>query len=175
MAVAAPVSVSVTAPVAVPRVPVAFGVYCTLIVQVPPPAATMVPFVQVVPVARIAKVPVVPGAPAVLATVGAAVNVSGPVPLLVTVIVPLCADLVPVTSDGSGPEKPTTALANPVPVSATGEPVTETLAVMVAVPLAGPTAVGAKATLIVQFAPAAKVAPQLGAPGGNVPVVTRVN
>ena len=174
---AAPVSVIVTVPVAVPMVPVAFGTYCTLIVHVPPPAATTVPFKQVVPVVRIEKLPVLPAAPAVLATVGAAVNVSGPVPLLVTVIIPLFVLLVAgvETRGRVGPEKPTTALAVPPPVSVTGEPVTGTLAVMVTLPLDGPAAVGAEATLIVQLAPAGKVVPQLDAPGGNVPLVTRVN
>jgi hypothetical protein len=102
---------------------------------------------------------------------------SGPVPLLVTVIVPVFVVVVAgvVTSDGVGPEKPTIALAVPPPVSETGEPVTGTLAVIVTLPLDGPTAVGAEATLIVQFAPADKVVPQLGAPAGNAPVVTRVN
>jgi hypothetical protein len=145
-----------------------------MIVQVPPPAATTVPFVQVPP-AGIEKVP--PAVPT-FATVGAAVNVSPPVPLLVTVIVLVLVVVFAgvVTINGLGAEKPTTALASPVPVSVTAEPVTGTLAVMVTVPPAGPTAVGANATLIVQFAPADKVVPQFGAPAGNgVAVKTRVN
>jgi len=44
---------------------------------------------------------------------------------------------------------------------------------MVAVPFAGPVAVGEKTTLIVQFAPAARVPPQLGAPPGNPPLAMR--
>jgi hypothetical protein len=98
-----------------------------MIVQVPPPAATTVPFVQVPPV--IEKLPVVVAPPPVFATVGAAVNVSAPVPLLVTVIVPLCGVLVPVTSDGVGPEKPATALAVvPAPVNSIAPTSTEPFA-----------------------------------------------
>ena len=48
----------------------------------------------------------------------------------------------------------------PVPVSATGEPCTATLAVMASEPGAAPVAVGENCTLIVQVAPAAKVPPQ---------------
>ena len=56
----------------------------------------------------------------------------------------------------------------PVPESATGEPVTGTLAVMVAVPLAAPVAVGVNTTLMVQVVAAARVATQVppAAPAG---------
>src|SRR6202035_125440 len=49
----------------------------------------------------------------------------------------------------------------PVPVNVTGDPVTATLAVMVNVPFAGPTAVGGNVTVIVQVEGGANVAPQL--------------
>jgi hypothetical protein len=68
--------------------------------------------------------------------------------------------------------------AVPVPVSVTGEPVTGTLAVMVSVPLYDCTAVGANVTLMVQVAPAAKVAPQFPPvrekPAGKAPRVMPV-
>src|SRR5271165_4134396 len=51
--------------------------------------------------------------------------------------------------------------ATPVPLSATGEPVTGTLAKMVSVPVTAPSAVGVNTTLMVQVAPAAKVAVQV--------------
>ena len=54
-----------------------------------------------------------------------------------------------------------TTAATPVPVNATGEPVTGTLAVIAAVPVDAPVAVGENTTLIVQVAPAAKVVPQV--------------
>ena len=67
----------------------------------------------------------------------------------------------------------------PVPVRPTGEPVTPTLAVMVAVPVEAPTAVGEKTTLMVQVAPPpASVAAQVppAAPAGleNGAVTTTV-
>src|SRR5882672_2387987 len=65
--------------------------------------------------------------------------------------------------------------ATPAPLNCTGEPTTVTLATKTAVPVAAPTAVGVNTTLIVQFAPAASVVPQLGAPPGKVPVVIREN
>src|ERR1700692_3479907 len=50
--------------------------------------------------------------------------------------------------------------ATPAPVSATGEPVTVyPVEVMAMEPVAAPTAVGEKVTVMVQFAPAAKVVP----------------
>src|SRR5271165_1195507 len=51
--------------------------------------------------------------------------------------------------------------ATPVPLSATGEPVTGTLAKIVNVPVTAPSAVGVNTTLMVQVAPAAKVAVQV--------------
>ena len=51
--------------------------------------------------------------------------------------------------------------ATPVPLSVTGEPLTDTLAVMVAVPVFAPRLDGEKVTLMVQAAPAAKVVPQV--------------
>jgi len=54
-----------------------------------------------------------------------------------------------------------TVAAPPVPLRATGEPLTVTLAVMVTVPVFEPTLVGENVTVIVQEAPAAKVAPQV--------------
>ena len=55
-----------------------------------------------------------------------------------------------------------TTAATPVPLSATGEPVTGTLPVMVTVPFARPGgAVGENVTRMVQLAFAAKVAPQV--------------
>jgi hypothetical protein len=57
----------------------------------------------------------------------------------------------------------------PVPLSATGEPVTALLAVIVTDPVAGPEIVGANCTTIVQEAPAANVARQVppGIPAGR--------
>src|SRR5271169_2111423 len=49
----------------------------------------------------------------------------------------------------------------PVPLSATGEPVTATLAKMVSVPDAAPVAVGVNTTLMVQVAPVARVVVQV--------------
>src|ERR1700704_3589895 len=96
-------------------------------VQVPPFAATTKPFTHCVPDAgaTMAKAP----GPPVLATVGFAVNVSGPLPLLVTVIVPVLTVLVAgvVVSTGLGAEKPTTA-CRAVPLRAIGEPVTTSTA-----------------------------------------------
>jgi hypothetical protein len=54
--------------------------------------------------------------------------------------------------------------AKPVPLSATGEPATATLARMVSVSLYDCAAVGANVTLMVQVPPAAKVVPQLPPP-----------
>ena len=51
--------------------------------------------------------------------------------------------------------------ATPVPLSATGEPVTATLAKMLSVPDTAPVAVGVNTTLMVQVAPAARVAVQV--------------
>src|ERR1700726_4075410 len=51
--------------------------------------------------------------------------------------------------------------ATPVPVSATGEPLTATLAAMVAVPVFAPVEVGENTMLIVQLTPAASVAVQV--------------
>ncbi len=51
-----------------------------------------------------------------------------------------------------------------MPLSVTGEPVTVTLAVMVSVAGTAPTAVGENTTLIVQVAPAFRVAPQVPPP-----------
>src|SRR5215472_8030251 len=61
------------------------------------------------------------------------------------------------------------ATVTPLPLRVTGEPLTGTLAVMVKLPVTEPSAVGENTTFIVQFAPAARVAPQLGAPAGNGP------
>jgi len=54
-----------------------------------------------------------------------------------------------------------TVAATPVPLRATGEPLTVTLAVMVTVPVFAPAVVGENVTVIVQLAPAAKVVPQV--------------
>jgi hypothetical protein len=51
--------------------------------------------------------------------------------------------------------------ATPVPLSPTGEPATVTFAVIVTVPVFEPVVVGENVTVIVQEAPAAKVAPQV--------------
>src|ERR1700687_2419774 len=61
------------------------------------------------------------------------------------------------------------ALSTPVPLSATGEPMTGTLAVMASVPVAAPAAVGRNTTLMVQVVPAARVVPQVppAAPAGR--------
>jgi len=74
--------------------------------------------------------------PLVLVTVGFAVNVNGPLPVLVTVIVPVLTVLVAgvVVSTGLGAEKPTTA-CRAVPLSAIGEPVTTSAAPPGAVPV----------------------------------------
>lgn len=99
VAVPIPVPVTVTFPVAVV---VPEGAYCTTIVQLAPGLTTW-PDTQVPPVA-IEKVP--PAAPT-FATVGAAVNVNGPglaAPVLLTVMVPVCVVVVPVTKDGAGAE-----------------------------------------------------------------------
>src|SRR5258706_93318 len=85
-----------------------------------PPAATTPPLTHCVPEAgaTIAKAPV----PVTLVTVGAADRVSGPLPVLFTVIVPLLT--LPLAGAefraGLGPAKPTTARM-PVPVRAAGE------------------------------------------------------
>jgi hypothetical protein len=80
-----------------------------------PPALTTEPLAQVPPV--IANVP--PAVPT-LVTLGAAVNVNGPavapVAVLLTVMVPLCAVVVPVTSEGVGPAN---VIVAPVTVNVT--------------------------------------------------------
>jgi hypothetical protein len=81
-------------------------------------------------------------------------------PLFVTVR--LCAELVvPVAQLPNAKEFGVTVAdrvnPTPVPLRDTGEPVTATLAVIVALPVVGPLAVGANTTLIVQEAPAASV------------------
>ncbi len=57
--------------------------------------------------------------------------------------------------------------ARPVPVNATGELVTVTFPVTVAVPFAVPAAVGENTTLMVQVEAAARVAPQVPAAAGD--------
>ena len=68
-----------------------------------------------------------------------------------------------VTPVGTVPvsEKLRVPAATPVPVNATGEPVTGTLPVMVTVPVLAPALVGENLTMIVQVEAAAKVAPQV--------------
>src|ERR1700722_8078974 len=121
-----------------------------------------------------------------------AVIVSGPPPVLVTVttLVTAARDAGIVNLSVGKPSAvasvPLVALvklsvptAVPVPLSATGEPVTVTPAPYATVSVRSYVVVaadgGAKSTLIVHDAPALSVAPQFGAPVGNVPVVTRAN
>jgi hypothetical protein len=54
-----------------------------------------------------------------------------------------------------------TTAATPVPVSVTGEPIIATFEVIVRVEDTNPIAVGEKATVMVQLAPAARVAPHV--------------
>ena len=68
--------------------------------------------------------------------------------------------------------------ATPVPVRLTLTGVTVTpVPATVSVPVCAPVNadVGANCSLTVHEAPTASVLPQLGAPAGNVPLVTRVN
>ena len=113
LAVAMPVPVMVTFAVAVAVGVVVDGVYCTMIVQLPP-GATAAPLTQVPPV--FAKVP--PAAPTFV-TVGVAVRVRGPVAVaaLVTVIVPVSTAVLAVVgaSVGEGAE-----IATAAPVTVNG-------------------------------------------------------
>jgi hypothetical protein len=92
------------------------GVYLTAMVQVPPAAAITIPDAQLPPAIENLLAVV----PTVLVMVGAAVSVSAPVPVLVTVIAPfftvMSAGLD--VSAGDGAEK-VTAAWTPVPDSGT--------------------------------------------------------
>ncbi len=132
------------------RVPVAVGVKVTLMVQLAP-AATLVPFLQVVPAAG-AKSPL--GSTLVM--------VSMTVPLFVSVttwvgLVVLRGWLpklkFPVDRLTAGPE------GVPVPIKLITCGLPPALSVMVIAPARVPMAVGAKLTLIVQLAPAATLPP----------------
>ena len=57
-------------------------------------------------------------------TTGAAVSVTVPAVVFVTVTIPLCGVIVPVTSDGAGPAKVTVIGPVPVPLRFTGVGVT---------------------------------------------------
>ena len=98
-------------------------------------------------------------------------------PVLVTVSV--CAPLaVPENqlpkANGVGETFKVRTAATAVPVNATGDPFTATLAVRVAVPLLVPGAAGAVNTiLMLQFVPAARVAPHV--PGPPCAAVAREN
>lgn len=124
---------------------VAGGVYCTVIVQLPP-GLTTVPDAQLPPV--IVKLPV----PAVCTTLGAAVSVSGaafaPVAVLLTVIVPLRAPVtVPVTSDGVGVKE---VGAIVVPITVNARPLLVPPGVVVTVVFLTPSAAG-EATFTTAF------------------------
>ena len=115
------------------------GAYWITMVQVAF-AANVVPFVQVVPVARIENLP----PPfVVFATVGAAANVIDAALVLVTVMVPewVVVDAGVGARVGVTVEKLTVGAACPVPLRFTGEFVTGTLALMVTVPVCAPVAV----------------------------------
>src|ERR1700730_9880912 len=145
-------------------VPVAFGENTTLMVQLAPTAKFAVQVPPAAPPGReyreMALKVKVPPAKATL-------------PVLVTVrfrallVVPIAQ--VP-KANGLGATVAERSGATPVPLSATGDPVTATLARMVTVPLYDCAAVGANVTLMVQVAPAAKVVPQV-----PPPVVGRAN
>jgi hypothetical protein len=154
----AKVSVSVTCPVAVVTLPP--PEYCTPIVQLAP-AATAKPDTHRVPDPGATIVKFLVAGPVSFVTVGLEASVIVAPLLLVTVIVPEWAVVLAgvVKREGAGPENPNVTAAA-VPVKLTGEPVTSTLPVMVTVPVAGPAAVGENTTLMVQVAPATKVAPQ---------------
>src|SRR5215469_5649058 len=102
-AVASPVPVTVTCAVEFAVDPP--GLYRTLMVQLPPGLTTK-PFTQVPPVI----VKVAAAGPAVLVTVGFAVNVNGPalapcpLEVLTTLIVPFLVLVPPVFSNGDGCE-----------------------------------------------------------------------
>ena len=131
--------------------PTAVGVKVSATVHVPA-AATAVEVKQVVPEVAMAKGPVV----------AIAVKVRLEMPVFVTVTV--CAGLaVPTGSDGKvgAADKLTTGpFAVPVPLKLTVcvlPAVPPALSVMVTAPVRAPVAVGLKVTLIVQFAPAARL------------------
>ena len=79
----------------------------------------------------------------------------------VTVPVPVKDPVARVIVRGFGVIETVAGVATPVPLSATGEPATATLARMVRVPLSAPAAVGENTTLMVQVAPAARVVVQV--------------
>src|SRR6516165_6545499 len=96
----------------------------------------------------------------------APIPVSGTLPVLVSV--KTCAGhvksphpRVPEVVHEAGARVAATIPVTPVPESATGEPLTGTLAVMVTVPAFAPVEVGENVTVIVQDAPAASTAPQV--------------
>jgi len=156
--VTATLPVIASEPVTVPVCVV--GANTTLIVQVPG-AARVAP--QLPPAVALANGPVK----------ARALKVNVPVPAAVTVT-DCDALVVPSVVDGNVSEVGTTLTVNgggatPVPLSETGDPVTGTLAVMVAVPVAAPGVVGENTTLIVQVAAAASVAVQVppAAPAGR--------
>lgn len=131
------------------------------------PAAITVPIVHVVPVGLIENVP--PAVPTLL-TVALAVSVIDPPALFVTVIVPLCGVVVPVTSDGLGAEKVTVVL---VPVSDTFTVLAGDKKLTGNVADLPPLDVGANCTPIVQLVPGVKT---LGVvPQSVAPEVTRWN
>jgi hypothetical protein len=97
------------------------------------------------------------------------------VPVLVTVTV-FTTLVVPVAqvpkASGLGLTLALEVEAIPVPVRVTGEPVTATFAVMVAVPVAAPVAVGENTTAMVQVAAGASVAVQVPPDWENGAVTT---
>lgn len=110
--------------------------------------------------------------PESLVTVGLEASVMVAPLLFVTVIVPECALVPPVTRDGVGPEN--AKVTAPVPVSVTDAGVTVApVYATVNDPLKAVAAVGENRTLTVQEAPVANVPVQFGALPGNAPVVTR--
>ena len=122
-----------------------------------PAAATGVPIAQVPPV-PIVNVP--PAAPTFVAAM--AVGVIAAALLLVTVTVPECAVVVPVTREGTGAEN-ATVTSELVPLRVTGEPVTvqPAAASVIVLALKVPAAAGKNCTARVHEVPAAKVRPQV--------------
>ena len=109
--------VRVTVPFDVLVLPVG-GVYWTMIVHDPTAGKRIEPLTQVPPV-----LVNVPFAPLALAAVGVEASVTVPRVVLLTVIVPEWAVVVPVTREGAGAENVNATLARLVPVSVTGVPV----------------------------------------------------
>lgn len=89
-------------------------------------------------------------------------NVNGAVPMLVSVTVCVLDEVTPTDPKSSDcGEKTPMAEVTPVPLSAAGVIDTAGLVATESEPLREPTAVGVKATLMVQLAPGASVARQL--------------